>query len=99
MLPHAGRLAGVNGGERSRPSASRRSDSTVSRETIGGWNDNGEWFSCILASHPFADGEAFLFESTGGGGWGDPLERDPTLVLGDVSTNTPRSTTLVRRTA
>lgn len=40
--------------------------------------------NCLLSNHPFAPGEAFLFESTGGGGWGDPLERDPQAVLSDV---------------
>jgi N-methylhydantoinase B len=30
------------------------------------------------------EGELFRHEVAGGGGWGDPLERDPTLVLKDV---------------
>ncbi|MGD9617724.1 MAG: hydantoinase B/oxoprolinase family protein [Alphaproteobacteria bacterium] len=29
-------------------------------------------------------GDVFRHEVAGGGGWGDPLERDPALVLGDV---------------
>ena len=29
-------------------------------------------------------GERLLFEMGGGGGWGDPLDRDPTRVLNDV---------------
>jgi N-methylhydantoinase B len=29
-------------------------------------------------------GEAFEYQYGGGGGWGDPLERDPQKVLGDV---------------
>jgi len=29
-------------------------------------------------------GEVFRHELAGGGGWGDPLERDPALVLKDV---------------
>ena len=33
---------------------------------------------------PLENGKGFLTESCGGGGWGDPLERDPELVLADV---------------
>ncbi len=33
---------------------------------------------------PHAAGEAFEYLYGGGGGWGDPLDRDPELVLGDV---------------
>ena len=29
-------------------------------------------------------GDVFRHELAGGGGWGDPLERDPALVLNDV---------------
>jgi N-methylhydantoinase B/oxoprolinase/acetone carboxylase alpha subunit len=37
-----------------------------------------------LCAHPFSDGETFMFESTGGGGYGRPWERDPQAVLEDV---------------
>jgi N-methylhydantoinase B len=33
---------------------------------------------------PFENGDAFLIQSGGGGGWGDPLARDPVAVLNDV---------------
>jgi N-methylhydantoinase B len=33
---------------------------------------------------PFAPGESIVAMAGGGGGWGDPLERDPQLVLADV---------------
>jgi len=38
-------------------------------------------------------GRLFRHEVGGGGGWGDPLERDPALVLQDVRNDfvTPRS--------
>lgn len=32
----------------------------------------------------FSDGDGFLVESCGGGGWGSPLQRDPAAVLDDV---------------
>lgn len=35
-------------------------------------------------SPPLNNGEGFLVESCGGGGWGDPLDRDPKSVLCDV---------------
>lgn len=54
------------------------------RETIGGWAEDGQWKKCLLAASRFAPGERFVFESTGGGGWGDPLERDTAKVLDDV---------------
>ena len=33
---------------------------------------------------PIAAGERIMFDYGGGGGWGDPLERDPQAVLDDV---------------
>ena len=38
----------------------------------------------MLGNVSFKPGEAFVFESGGGGGWGDPFERDPQLVAEDV---------------
>ena len=38
----------------------------------------------MLGNVAFKPGEAFVFESGGGGGWGDPLERDPARVAEDV---------------
>ena len=75
---------GVNGGHASPPQRQSRIALDGSRHTIGGLTPEGEFLSCLLAGSPFTAGEAFLFESTGGGGWGDPLERDPAAVLDDV---------------
>jgi len=36
------------------------------------------------ANQPLSDGDIFAVEYTGGGGFGDPLLRDPAAVLGDV---------------
>ena len=33
---------------------------------------------------PLAAGDAFVMRTGGGGGWGDPFQRDPALVLRDV---------------
>jgi N-methylhydantoinase B len=37
-----------------------------------------------MAYEPMAAGEGLINHTGGGGGWGDPLERDPELVLADV---------------
>jgi N-methylhydantoinase B len=75
---------GVNGGGASSPQRQIKLGSGGEAEVIGGWAEDGAWRRCILAAHPFDAGDAFRFESTGGGGWGNPFERDPALVLEDV---------------
>lgn len=37
------------------------------------------------ADYPLRTGDVFRLETPGGGGWGDPAKRDPTLVLADVA--------------
>jgi N-methylhydantoinase B/oxoprolinase/acetone carboxylase alpha subunit len=51
---------------------------------IGGLSSDGSWTSPLLGAHRFSPGDAFVFESTGGGGWGDPLDRRPEDVFEDV---------------
>ena len=75
---------GVNGGQPGPPQRQVKVDRDGQHETIGGLTDEGRWLNCLLSNHPFAPGESFLFESTGGGGWGDPLEREIEAVLADV---------------
>lgn len=75
---------GVNGGQASPPQLLSRIDHDGSKHVIGGYTDEGEWKSCVIANHPFEKDESFLLEATGGGGWGDPRERDPQKVLEDV---------------
>jgi N-methylhydantoinase B/oxoprolinase/acetone carboxylase alpha subunit len=75
---------GVNGGQYSPPQRLIKMTGGGQRDAIGGWTENGEWRKCLLAAYRFASGERFLFESTGGGGWGNPLERSVTTVLNDV---------------
>ena len=53
-------------------------------EVIGGMTPNGEWRNPLQAGYPFGNGEIFKFESTGGGGWGNPFERDVETVRQDV---------------
>jgi len=38
-----------------------------------------------VSAFPVEEGDVLLMESSGGGGFGDPLERDPALVLADLA--------------
>ena len=53
-------------------------------EVVGGLTPNGDWKNPLLSGVRFAPGETFMFESTGGGGWGNPFERPVEDVLDDV---------------
>jgi N-methylhydantoinase B len=75
---------GVNGGGRSRRQRQLRRTTDGSLETIGGLADDGTWLPQMLGNVGFKPGESFVFESTGGGGWGDPLTRPVELVAHDV---------------
>jgi len=75
---------GANGGGRSAVQRSQKLDEDGTPTVIGGMNDDGEWTNPLLAAYPFSYGEQFMFESTGGGGWGAPFERPPETVLEDV---------------
>ncbi|MEN0135435.1 MAG: hydantoinase B/oxoprolinase family protein [Rhodococcus sp. (in: high G+C Gram-positive bacteria)] len=60
----------------------RRADGSI--ETVGGLDDDGNWLPQMLGGIQFKAGESFVFESGGGGGWGDPFTRDAELVAEDV---------------
>ncbi len=75
---------GVSGGLHSPVQRLTKIHPNSRRETIGGWAEDGQWKKCLLAAYRFTPGERFVFESTGGGGWGNPLERDVEKVLDDV---------------
>ncbi|MCY1551274.1 hypothetical protein D9M68_875910 [compost metagenome] len=69
------------------PSAVQRSShihANGSVEVIGGIDSDGSWTNPLLASHKFKAGDVFMFESTGGGGWGNPLKRSVNEVFEDV---------------
>jgi len=75
---------GANGGGRSAVQRSLKLTEDGTRTVIGGVNDEGEWTNPLLAAYPFKYGEQFMFESTGGGGWGAAFERPAEMVLDDV---------------
>jgi N-methylhydantoinase B/oxoprolinase/acetone carboxylase alpha subunit len=75
---------GVNGGGHSAVQRSTHLYPDGSRKVIGGLSPNGDWTSPLLSGHAFNNEEQFLFESTGGGGWGPATERPVAKVLDDV---------------
>ena len=75
---------GVNGGLRSVPQRLWHHYADGRREVVGGIKEDGEWVSPLLCRHKFEYGDTFLFETTGGGGWGNPHDRTPEEVLEDV---------------
>lgn len=76
---------GTNGGLHGGRQKQLRRNSEGRIETIGGTDDEtGEWLPQMLGGVHFNPGEAFIFESGGGGGWGSPLERSAEAVAEDV---------------
>jgi N-methylhydantoinase B len=67
---------GVNGGKAGQPFRVTV-DVNGSPSELGG----------LVDGEPVAAGQIVRVCTTGGGGWGDPLEREPTLVLRDVNDN------------
>jgi N-methylhydantoinase B len=66
---------GIEGGLPSMPHG-------LSLKRAGG--DKEEWLGSIFSDVAIAKGDIFSRPTAGGGGFGDPLERDPALVLDDV---------------
>jgi N-methylhydantoinase B len=54
------------------------------RVTIDPGGPNERTLPGLVDDEPIRAGEVVRVETTGGGGWGDPLERDPDLVAVDV---------------
>lgn len=75
---------GVEGGRESSVQKLYKIEPNGSINVIGGKCEDGSWKNPLLASFRFLPGEAFRIDTTGGGGWGDPLKRLPSLVLDDV---------------
>ena len=64
---------GVNGGGRASRQKQLRKLTDGGFETVGGLADDGSWLPQMLGNVAFKPGESFVFESGGGGGWGDPF--------------------------
>lgn len=75
---------GVNGGGYSPPQRATKIDVDGSSKVIGGLADDGSWTNPLLAAYKFTYDQQFKFESTGGGGWGNPFDRSVEQVRDDV---------------
>lgn len=75
---------GTNGGGSGSRQKQLRRKVDGSLETVGGLDDEGNWLPQMLGGVQFRPNESFVFESGGGGGWGNPLDRDPERVARDV---------------
>lgn len=75
---------GVVGGQHSDVQRQTKIYADGRREIIGGLDEHGRWKNPLLCEYPFRYGEIFMFESTGGGGYGNPWERDAAMVREDV---------------
>ena len=67
---------GINGGLPSMPHG-------LSIRRAG--SDEDMWLGSVFSDMPIANGDVFSRPTAGGGGYGDPLERDPNLVRDDVA--------------
>jgi N-methylhydantoinase B len=67
---------GINGGLPSMPHG-------LSLQRAG--SDQDVWLGSVFSDLPLASGDVFSRPTAGGGGYGDPLERDPNLVREDVA--------------
>ena len=52
--------------------------------TLNKGTDQERWLGAVFSNVDVHEGDAFIRPSAGGGGFGDPLERDPAAVLEDV---------------
>lgn len=75
---------GVNGGRRSAPQRLWHLSPDGGEKIVGGIDEAGRWHNPLLRGHKLGHGDTFWFETTGGGGWGNPLDRPEQAVLDDV---------------
>lgn len=75
---------GANGGSHSAVQRGTKIRTDGSAQVIGGLDADGHWTNPLLSAHRFEPGEVFMFETTGGGGWGRPKDRPASQVLDDV---------------
>ena len=75
---------GVFGGKNGRPGRSIRNYEKADSEVIAGWLEDGSWKICMFDNVRIRKGEDITLELQGGGGWGNPREREPQAILEDV---------------
>jgi N-methylhydantoinase B len=75
---------GSNGGHAGRPGRCLRIRADGTHEILGGRDDHGNWHMSMFDNAPIAPGERIRVEAPGGGGWGDPSDREPNRVTDDI---------------
>lgn len=75
---------GLNGGKPGRPGRAILNYGKKHEEVIAGRPLKGGWKMSLFSNFHLKNGETYTAESPGGGGWGNPLERDPEAVLNNV---------------
>jgi N-methylhydantoinase B/oxoprolinase/acetone carboxylase alpha subunit len=84
---------GINGGRNGRPGRSIKNYGMSDAEVISGWSEDGTWKICMFNNKRFEKDNSFTIETQGGGGWGDPKDRDPERIRADLEAGyiTPES--------
>lgn len=75
---------GVCGGKDGLPSSVIVNMGTDKEKVIGGYSKDHEYLMTMFDNYPMKAGETVTMITQGGGGYGDPKERDPELVKKDV---------------
>lgn len=75
---------GMKGGKPGKPGKAILNIGKKNEKLISGRNSNGSWKMNFFSNLRLRDGDTYTAECPGGGGWGNPLERDPEAVLNDV---------------
>ncbi len=75
---------GVCGGKDGKPSSVILNMGTDREEVIGGYTEDHEYLMTMFDNYPMKAGDTVTMITQGGGGYGDPKERDPELVKKDV---------------
>ncbi len=75
---------GVCGGKDGKPSSVILNMGTDKEEVIGGYTEDNEYLMTMFDNYPMKAGDTVTMITQGGGGYGDPKERDPELVKKDV---------------
>ena len=75
---------GLNGGKAGKPGRAILNSGKKNEKVIGGKTPSGAWRMSLFSNFHLKNGETYTAECPGGGGWGNPLERDPETVLNDI---------------
>jgi N-methylhydantoinase B/oxoprolinase/acetone carboxylase alpha subunit len=75
---------GLNGGHPGRCGRSFLNYGKNDQRIIGGRTPENSWQMSLFSNFQLKSGDAYTAECPGGGGWGDPLDRDPEAVLDDM---------------